>query len=41
MECRTTVVLDVLSYLRKAFFPAGHHRDREAFAGEAAGEGSP
>jgi hypothetical protein len=41
MECRTTVVLDVLSYLRKAFFPAGHHRDSESFACEAAGDRSP
>jgi hypothetical protein len=40
-ECRTAVVLDVLSYLRKAFFPAGHHRDRESFACEAAGDRSP
>jgi hypothetical protein len=40
-ECRTAVVLDILSYLRKAFFPAGHHRDRESFAREAAGDRSP
>ena len=40
-ERRTAVALDVLPYLRKALFPAGHHRDSEAFAGEAADDSSP
>src|SRR5215203_3017073 len=40
-ERRTAVFLYVLPYLREAFFPARHHRDREAFAGEAPGDRSP
>src|SRR5919106_4113163 len=40
-ERRTAGALDVLLYLCKAFFPAGHHRDCEAFDGEAAGDCSP
>ena len=41
MSSSKSRALDVLPYLCKAFFPAGHHRDSEAFAGEAAGDRSP
>ena len=41
MSSSKSRALDVLPYLCKAVFPAGHHRDCEAFDGEAAGDCSP
>jgi hypothetical protein len=40
-ERRTAVALYVPPYLREAFFLARHHRDREAFAAETAGDCGP
>jgi hypothetical protein len=40
-ERSTAVVLYVPPNIREAILPAGYHRDREAFAGETAGDRSP
>ncbi len=40
-ETGSAVALYVLPYLREALFPAGHHRDSEALASEAADDCSP